>query len=219
MVEDDLLVYPDGDLLDGDFLCFGEPVWVGAQFDVHGYGVQRPVAPARQAYPKGDEMVCDALCALRTVVHAEGGQGVVALDRHGEGVLLLLAVALLDGDNELVKGFCGARGQLQAGGGHAARDLLAAAAVGYEDDKGQVHTQDALVLAAGRAAEQQHLLADQVGDVLARGGEVLLGDRVGGRVDGLAAVQGDGDERDVDGGGDADERAHLDLALYAWQGG
>lgn len=214
VVVDDLLVDAHRDLLDRHLARLGQPVRVGRELDVDADGVERAVRPARQRDAQRHQVVPHALGRLGPVVHAEGGQRVVAGDGHGEGVLALVLVTLLHRHHQLVVRLGGAARQLQAGRRHAPRHLLAAAAVGDEDDEGQVHGQHALALPAGRAAEEQHLLADDVGDLLARGGQVLLRDRVGGRVDRLAALEGDGDERDEHGRADAHERPDLDLAFY-----
>lgn len=53
------------------------------------------------------------------------------------------------------------------------------------------------MLSPRRTSIQQHFLAHNVGDLLARGCQVLLRDRVGGGMYRLATVQGNGDKRDI----------------------
>lgn len=64
--------------------------------------------------------------------------------------------------------------------------------------------------------EQEHLLANDIDELFSRGSDVLGDYGVGGRVDGLTALQAYCDKRDGDWSADANGGTDLNFAFYPW---
>jgi hypothetical protein len=152
---------------------------------------------------------------LGFVVHAESGEGIVAQKWYREAVFVLVAVALLDRDDEFVVCLGGSTRELERGWRDASVRLFSAAAVGNKEDEREVHGDDLFGLPSGCAAKEKLLLADEVCSLPSGGAEMSFREAVGVGVDGFSALKAYSNEGDGYGHGIALARTDLDLAFDA----